>query len=503
MGEGEQKQSLAHKATWGYLWNQGFRLIQFGLGFVLTIIIARYLGPQLQGDYATITSYGFLLILIITLGFDDTLNRYTAKHSSEIGVIKGIFFHMLRWRLVIAMGAGLVLFILAPQISEVFARPYLSFYFRLTVPVVFITVVSSLFENLFIGRLKMKALTIVRLLGSGLNLALVFYLLYLGYGITAIMLVTFGVSVISFCVLVYLSQRELAGLLKSSPMKPVYIFSMSLWLNNGINFILSKQIDVLFLSIFALPSDKIAFYHIGVGLAVSLNMLLYSGLFGVSLAALSEAYAKGGYELLRRGWSTIIKLGLVLSVPAFAFLIFNADVLITRFYGKDYTPSIILFQVFSYIIIFMRILGGGVHITTLYAVGRERLALILRAISGGFNIVLALVLIPFFGVWGALYATALATVLVISLELFFTRRIIQGKFPLSFTLKVLAAVAVGLIPSFILPSGSFLWFFIRGIAFLLIFGSLVYLAKPLEESDLGLLDKAFPKMHRFFALFSR
>ena len=494
-------QSLAHKASWGYVWNQGFQLLQFGIVFLLTVIIARYLGPTLQGDYATIASYGSLVFLVVSLGFDESLNRYTAKHSADTSLIKGIFINLLRWRLLLALPAVTLIFFLAPQVSALFHRAYLSFYFQLFTPLVLVGLFTALFENLFMGRLKIKVITIIKLVNSLINLALVYYLLNLGYGIGAIILVSLAINVVYFFILVYLSEKELPGAMQTQPMKPIYSFSITLWLNNGINFILGKQLDILFLSIYSLPSEQIGYYHVGIGLAIALNAILYSGLFGVSLAALSEAYAKGGLDSLRRGWQTIIKLALVLCVPAFAFLIFNADVLIIKFYGEEYRQSIALFQVFSSIFIFMRILGGGVHITTLYALGREKLALVLRAISGGLNIVLTLILIPYWGVWGALYATAIATVLVISLELTFAKRIIQGKYPIAFAIKISVATVLGLIPSWLVPGGSFLWFFARGGCFLVIFILVAYLVKPLSADDREILDKAFPKLGRLFASF--
>jgi O-antigen/teichoic acid export membrane protein len=501
MSASADKHSLAHKASWGYVWNQGFQLLQFGIGFLMSIIIARYLGPSLQGDYAVISSYGSLAFLLISLGFDESINRYTAKHSTDISLIKGIFINLLRWRLLLALPAATIMIILAPQISALFERAYLSFYFRLFTPLILVSLFTALFESLFMGRLKIKAITIIKFVNSLINLTLVFYLLRLGYGIGAIILVSLGIVVVYFFILVYLAEKELVGVMQTQPMKPIYSFSVTLWLNNGINFILGKQLDVLFLGIYSLSSEQIGYYHVGIGLAITLNAILYSGLFGVSLAALSEAYAKGGLDSLRRGWQTIIKLALVLCVPAFAFLIFNADVFILKLYGEEYRQSIILFQAFSVIFIFTRLLGGGVHITTLYALGRERLALVLRAISGGLNIILAVVMIPVWGVWGALYATAIANVLVIFLELSFAKKIIQGKYPVAFALKISLATILGLIPSWLLPQGGFLWFFVHGGCFLVIFTLVVFLLKPLSQDDRGILDQAFPRLSGFFAGF--
>ena len=59
-----EEKSLAVRASRGYFLSQATRIIEFGLVFVQSLIIARLLGPERQGYYATIIGFGNLVGLI-------------------------------------------------------------------------------------------------------------------------------------------------------------------------------------------------------------------------------------------------------------------------------------------------------------------------------------------------------------------------------------------------------------------------------------------------------
>lgn len=489
--------SLVKKASSSFLWNQGAKIIEFGLAFVFNIIVARMLGPERQGIYATVTSLGGLVFLFASLGFEDLLNKYIARYSDRQSLFSGLFLHIVKIRGLLIGIISVILFIYTDFVAEVIlGNPEIGFYIRLYIPLIFLTSMTNVLRSLFFGLLKVRYISIASIINNVLNVGGVYFVLKLGYGISGLIIYTLITFVISASYLVFQSRRFVGQPVRPEKMKPLYLFGLVTWLTSGLNFALGKQMDILLLNIFRISSESVGYYHVGVGFAVTLSTISLAGLLGIDVSIFSHAYRDGGYELTRKWWEFITKVSIFMGTPILLFfIIFSRDAIIT-FFSADYINSIILFQIFLSVCWIAKILGINANISSLYAIGRERVILWIRVFSTLLNILLAILLIPVFEIRGAIIATSIATLIHTILEFVFAKIIIKGRYPLMFALKIIVATLISLTLTYFIPIHRLGGLVAKGISFFIIFTCVQLIIKPFTEEDMEYIEKVHPKFRR-------
>ena len=113
-----ESESLTRKASAGLLWNQMSRFGEYGVMFVLSIVLARGLGTEGFGRYTVVISFSYICILLSTLGLNEAMNNFVPKYQDTPGTLSFILRRALGARI-----AGLVLIcgavaLLSPQLAE-------------------------------------------------------------------------------------------------------------------------------------------------------------------------------------------------------------------------------------------------------------------------------------------------------------------------------------------------------------------------------------------------
>lgn len=498
-----EEKSLAVRASRGYFLSQATRIIEFGLVFVQSLIIARLLGPERQGYYATIIGFGNLVGLIGSLGFDEVANKYVAVLSDDIKKVGGLFSIILRLRFVIAFGISLSIFLLADRIAVALGNEILEPWIRLAAPMFLVNAVYSLMRFLYIGLLRIKSISIIQITNLTLTTLLFYIVLKKGMGINGLIIISIIVFLLTILFILLESRKIIFKGERPDNLRPMLNFGFFNWFNNIVGFLLGKQIDVLLLSAFKLPGEQIGFYHVGVGAARLISTITVSGLFGVSLSTLSLEFKRGGYEATKKAWWVLLKMSIGIAIPILSFVFVLGDDIITFFYGTEYMPAINLFRAFIIFHIVLRILGYDQHVTAIYSIGKERVEFLIRVIWGSLNLIGAIILIPILGVWGALIATGSALVGVVITEMIVIGRVLGAYFPLRFFLKVGFATLVSIIPVVFIPLDGLVAIFVGGILFVIILLGLLGFLKPFDKEDYNYLSKSLPRFEKYIRYFSR
>ncbi|MGQ9706349.1 MAG: oligosaccharide flippase family protein [bacterium] len=500
---GGAQRDLAKEASRGYVWNQSSMIVESILLFVQSIIIARLLGPQHQGYYATIVGLGLLINTFLNFGFEDVANKFVAVLSDSPKKASGLFLLIFKYRALIAFVIYSLVFIFSRQIAFVLGNEILSFWIRISAIMFFFGWVYSPLRFLFVGFLRMKELAIMRTANLAVITLLSYFVLKLGYGISGLVSMMALVHLLTIIVVFIYTKDLYKETERPENIRPMFMFGIFIWLNNVVGFLLGKQIDVVFLSIFKLSGEQIGYYHIGVSSADRISIFLVAGLLSLNLSALSIAFNRGSFEKLKVAWWILLKMSIGISLPALTFVFLIGSDIITFFFGKEYIPAIVLFKAFIIVHIILRTFGFDQHITALYAMGREKLVFLIRAIWGVICIITEVTLIPILGVWGAFIATGSSLVGVTITEMIVTGRILGGYFPLGFFLKIALSTIVSILPIYFIPLIGLKAILFKGIIFVIIFLSMLLFIKPFNKSDYGYLSKSFPRFDRCFKLFSR
>jgi len=202
--------SLRFRLAWNTAGLMVIRALSLGLGFVVSVVLARLLGVREFGLYSLAMSVLGLLVVLATFGFPQLLVRKIATYrvQGEWGLIRGLLRFVQRTSLLaslsIALLGGLVLWLLADHFSgeavRLLALAFLALPFwallnlhggalrgfeqilagqwasTVMCPLGFLTLLGALW--VFAGRIKDASLALgLHILAAGIALAFSFYLL--------------------------------------------------------------------------------------------------------------------------------------------------------------------------------------------------------------------------------------------------------------------------------------------------------------------------------------
>jgi O-antigen/teichoic acid export membrane protein len=487
----------------GFFWNQISKISDFGLIFLFSVVVARGLGSEQYGIYSIVISVCTAFLLFCSLGFNEAANNFIPKFLEENKKTAYLLKKLIWIRSLITFILSLVLYFCSGVIANVINNPRSSEYLKLAILYVIFESLSTLLMYIFIGQLRTKLIFQVKFLARLLNVSLAYVFLRQGFGITGLIYMLSCTSFLSMMVYLFRLKANIFQSSEKFDLRPIYKFSKTLWLTGFINFVLNKQIDILLLSFFLIRTNEIGYYNIAFTLSVALSTLLLGGLEGITLSSLSEIEAKHDRKALELGWRIIIKIAVFLSVPITVFAIYFAKPIIAFFYSEAYLPAAILFQVFASYGLINRLLGGGTHVTVLYAVGRERLAFWLRLSAALLNLILDILLIPIFGVMGAIIATGSSCLIIMILELNIVKSYLQGKYPVMILNKIVLISLLSLGVVAFIPIVNIYSLIMTGLVYGITGIGLLYLLKPLSSEEMQLLLRVDIKLYKIFVNFSR
>lgn len=518
----KKEKSLVKRAGESFILNQVSRLFEFGFTFVFSIILARGMGPEKLGTYATVFSFVTLFALASSLGFDELLNTYIPKERNNPGHISYLMRRIILYRFVLLIVAAGLIYLLAEPIGYLFApdvasKGDLAHYLRISVFFIITGNLSAPFVYLFTGLLKMRVVALMRLLTIIINvsLAYIFLVVYKQTALSTPMFpapneigITIGIltftSILALVVYIPVSLPKLLVKQEKFKLRPLFSFGITLWLINFVNYVLSKQSDIMVMGLNRIGGAEIGFYHTAYNLSQYVNTILLAGLFGISLAVLAEAEATKGRKALVDVWRFLIKFSSIVSVPVMIWMLVYSPPIIFLFFGAEYIPAVVPFIVYSSFGVMGRLLGGGINITTMYVVNREKIALLLRLICGALNLLLDIILIPSLKALGAVIATGTAGVVLMIAELILAKITLKGQFPVKFTIKMLVACAIGVAASLVVPVNwqqPVLWQLIcSGLLYMMIFLVAMRFLRIIEPEDWELLEKISPRIKRVMSL---
>jgi O-antigen/teichoic acid export membrane protein len=474
------------------------KLADVGLAFLITILLSRWMGPQGFGSYSLIIGLISLGGLIISLGFSEILTRHVPALPTGSARIPSLFIALFAIRLGMIGLVSITLLFLRPSVLSWPGHDQLLAHADLILTLFLFVQICDLSWSFYVAQLRIETV----LLSHTVRQTMLIGMLFLLSGRLALSLKTVLTLVCIayvFSILVYAVAFRKAYLVGRekwtwSQLLPLLKFGLSAWGIAAVTFLLSEQTDVLLLGYFVRDAREVAFYKVGTAPVWKLIGVITVG-SQVTLASLSTLFRRGGEEGLARGWRTFLKISAISVVPVYLFFGRYAPQIVSVLYGPDYGRSALILRVFVGItIIPFGLLGGGLHLMTLYTVGREREGLVLRFISGMVNIALAIFLIREYRALGAVIATGVAALVGISLEYVVLQRFAPQAYPWAFFRKMVASAIAGWIV--LLPFSPLTWYGLLGIAipYVMVIVSLLAWWKPISHEEHAMIGGISPRL---------
>jgi O-antigen/teichoic acid export membrane protein len=518
-----QAEDLIRRAPGGYLWNQAYNFWTFATLFLHQIIITNNLSLVERGVFEPVKTFALLGVYIAALGLDSAGSVHIPRALAEGGPARAaaVALRLIFIRaLALSAIAGLIFWGL-PALGQILAefpatadmarginspevlshRAPMAFY-------VLAVGMSTLLASLLTALLRTRLIFVVG--GLAQLLIVVFaYVFVVTFGggadgaLNALSVPSALAGVAYSVALIRLLGAHLAPLgLKTT--WSMMALGGGAWLTDLASGSLLKSIALVQLGVALAPTGKaeqVAFFGVAYEMGHAATFLFINGISGVGLAVMSAAYVNQRLGYLAVAWRTVSKLQVLLGVPLLLFCVPNATAIMVRLFGADYAPAGPLLALFLGLNALTRMAGGGAHEAALYVLGRARWAVFSRWFALGVLFVLDLALIPLYGVAGCLLAVGIAQMAAEMIQFAIARYRLRRPFPVAFMLRILLALAPGLIFSYLWRPTGWVGLISAGAIFALLFIATLRLLRPFDAEDGELLKNTHPVLQRLLGPF--
>ena len=473
--------------------------------FAISILLTRYLGKERLGDYATLLVIPVFIRLLNSFGLETLINKKLPElNIKDPSGAQGRYLvgRLLILRFLTTIGfCALIHHFLSYYLDFTHNQWLMEFRWVLILYFVVISV-DSILSTLFMTLLRFKTLVKTEIFGALLNLFLLMLFISLDYGISGVLYAyIFSASVTSVFYLL-LARSQYLGPTK----KPEWDDMGHLaWVSYGITFLgfgLLTQSDVLLLNYFKVSRADVGLYHLVTGLTGAMAFLL-AGVAPMALSLFSETYAKEGTKSLANLYCQIVGFASYLTIPVYVFCVLNSSHVINFIYGSAFSEGAGALGIYATFAGIQTALGINFTVSSLYVIRRQGVALRSTVEGSILNIGLNLVLIPAFGMMGAIIATGVVMVYMVlrQLKTITTEMEIAPVFPVIGQCFLYCLIAS--IPCLIL-SWLNLGHLITNLSlYLITLVALLIYVKPFNDEQRRLLINVYPKLGPWSKLFFR
>ncbi len=488
--------TLTARVGRGMLWNVAGKSVVTGLSFVMGVVLARGLSPAEFGAYSLVWAMYMTLLLVSSLGVETGLMKYVPElHArNENAAAREVVGAAMGGKLALLLAVSAVFVAVSDVIvGRLFGgaqlrAAYLYLIPGLLVPCGLNATYRSVLESEYQQRL-VNLVDVVQIVG---RLAGVIAALSWQFGVLGVMLANLLVEWIVLVIYAIAARGALAWPRAgwTPQLRKLATFSVTIWVMTLASILIGKNSDLLLLGAFA-DTPTTGMYNLAYTFALQAYMVMTLPLGNLALVAAAELTGSGDEGRLWRATGLFLKYHLLFVPPLCLGEVLLAEPLVTRLYGAEYLPTVVLLK--WYLVVFaINILFSGPFTTLLISMEQHRAVMIANIGAGVLNLAANLVLVPRFGALGAIAGTGLANVVSVIWLGVLLRRQIAWEFPFAFALKtVLAAAAMGVSAVWLAPRATgwpALTLIVAGCA--LIYATALKLTRPFSEADLALLGGA-------------
>lgn len=484
------------KVAKGTLFNFITTLTKWLRAIVISVVVARMLGPSEFGLYTLIIWVILISGMFVNLGFTTTTAKYVSEYKGrdDSAAVVGIIRFVLEIQAVAGIIVTLVIFSASPHIAAIFSESKFGYLFAIAAVGILPSALFDISSYIFTGLQQFKYLAAITFITSFIAVLSIPLALLLGYGVLGLIVINIAINCIGLCLIFYLLGKEIpfaqfnkariAGEIKRRILRyNIYIIGIVVF-----DVIVNQRTEIFFLGYFR-TAEEVAFYSVAFGVASAAMNILPGSLANVLLPVISETYGKDDREKLKKLFVESTKYLMILAIPICIGGILLASPIISLIYGDRYSPAGPALAVLLVSSCAM-VIGTGAS-SLQYGIERQDIVLKLGIFLAALNITLDFLLIPKMGVIGAVVANSTSQITGVIISQVFTCKLLKTRWPLrEFLWIFLASLAMApfvLIPVLFLGK-------ITGLFLAVCLGSFAYLIstvlfKVIEGKDIALLER--------------
>ena len=397
------------------------------VGFVITLLLGRYLGADDLGLYRMIyTIYG-IAVMVVTIGTPAAIIKYVAQYKENKYKFNQIVSSGIITSLFLGIGFTIVFYFSSGIFAAIFNMPELSNLLKILSPVFPFALVNGVLLGLLNGIREMKKYAAATILQSILMVIITLTLIYFGFGAAgAVVGVVLSTAVsCMFLILISRSYFEITFHNYVLITKKILSFGAQIVGADAINMI-NYQADVILIGYFLTAKD-VGYYAVAVGLS-RLIWLIPQAVQKITYPATSEYWTKNNHISLQMMIDKSMKYTSFILLPVGVGLGFFAKEIIILIFGTEFIFAVLPVQILivgTVIFGLVKAIGGS-----LSGIGRVDINLKVTGFGAMTNIVLNFLLIPTYGIAGAAIATITSFIIIAILFIYLTTSIMQIKIDL-------------------------------------------------------------------------
>lgn len=373
------------------------------LSFAISAFLARSLTDLEFGIYELLNRYLQLAVLIALVGLQPALIKESALIKTDKKLLGSRLFTSLIISMLISGVLIIVVHFLNYKINQ-FLTPKLELGTIITIFSLSILpmVISRIYGSAFIGKGKIVESTLVNNTATVLFLASILSLLYfLGYAISLLnVIIAYSLSRVFVCLAITILWQKtfninLNPVFDFKPLKRIVKEMFAVTIINE----LFLSVNTILLGIYSFTVES-GYFSIALKIALLSNIFLQilNSTISPKIALLfKEKKIKELNTLLQDSTLLLTIIGLIIT---FTLAVFGNDLLLI--WGENFKNAYLALLMLS-VGQLINIITGPVG-TTMAMIGEEKTQRQLSLIYASFNVLLALVLIPIFGIDGAAFS---------------------------------------------------------------------------------------------------
>jgi O-antigen/teichoic acid export membrane protein len=473
--------------------------------FGISILLTRYLGKERLGDYATLLVVPVFVRLLTSFGLETLINKKLPELNIEDpSGAEGRYLvgRLLALRFLTTIGFCFLIYFFLPYYLDFIHYQWLV-EFRWAMILYFVVItVDSILSTLFMTLLRFKTLTKVEISGALLNIIFLALFISLDYGIYGVLyayIISAGVTSVTYLIL---GRDQYSGQAKKPKLDDIGHLAWVAYGSAFLGFGLMTQSDVLLMNFFKVARADIGLYHLATGLSATMAFLL-AGVAPMALSLFAETYTKDGIKSLANLYCQIVGFASYLTIPIYVFCVLNSFYLIDFIYGSAFLGGALALSIYAAFAGIQTALGINFTVSSLYVIRRRDMALRSTAESSILNIALNLILIPAFGMMGAITATGLSMVYMVmrQLKVISTEMEIEPVFPIIG--KCFLYCMTASIPALILSWLNQGHLVTNLLMYLITLVALLAFVKPFDDEQRQLFINVYPKLDHWSKWFFR
>jgi len=421
----------------GFVWNHLAKLTDYGLTYLISVILARNLDSISYSLYVSVYNIGTILIIVSSLGIDETINKFVSQLSvnKKKGQINYLLHVLLKYRVAAVLFLSFVVFIFREKISILFNAEEISFYITIILFFVLFQNLSNFLAHYFTALLNTKLIFILNTTIKLLSLSFISFYLSFDHNLTIILTIISTASLLSFLTYIYFARDLFLKKREFFNTREVNNFFPVMWLNAIFSIILGRYSDILLLGILLGVTNEVGNYEVAFSLSTAIDYVFSVGLVGVIISVFSMVASSDKSKIVPIR-NKIIKYYQFIVFPIMLFSLIFAHDLITLIYSEKFLNAIVLFQVILFFkILIVNIFGSGLNISILVSINKQKYVLINRLVLGSLNIILNIIFIPQYGALGAIAITGFILFLIYLIDFILVSKLISFNYDFKFLLK--------------------------------------------------------------------